>query len=149
MTFKLDGTWGFIDNYDLQVVPSGFSYTFSTYQSLLLTPSGSLASGSITFPLNPVDGMGVRISTTQAVGALTLNGNGATVINPATTLSANQTLTYMYVLSTNRWYASNNVMQYTGSAGSGSKYTSSATAPAGPTLEDFLQIMIGKKQLKF
>ena len=108
MPFSLDGTYGLIDNYDYQVLPSGFSYTFANYQTLLLDPSGSLATGTITFPLTPAGGMTIKISTTQAITTLTLNGNGKTIVNPATSLAANQTLTYIYNSVTTKWYASNN-----------------------------------------
>lgn len=114
MPFSLDGTYGLIDNYDYQVLPSGFSYTFIGYQTLLLDPSGTLASGTITFPLTPAGGMTIKISTTQAITTLTLNGNGKTIVNPATSLAANQTLTYIYNSVNTKWYASNNTAASSG-----------------------------------
>ena len=59
---------------------------------LLLTPTGAFAAGTIVLPAvaECVDGQQVLISTTQAVTALTVSGNGATAVNGApTTLAAN------------------------------------------------------------
>ena len=73
---------------------SGFSVSIgqpglSTY--LLLTPTGAFAAGTITLPAvdTCVDGQQLLVSTTQAVTALTVAGNGATVNGAPTTLAAN------------------------------------------------------------
>lgn len=56
-----------------------------------LTPSGAFAAATITLPAEEVrgDGQEVLVSCTQAVTALTLDGNGAAVIGAPTTLAAN------------------------------------------------------------
>lgn len=58
---------------------------------LLLTPTGAFAAGTLVLPpvANCVDGQTFLMNTTQAVTALTLNGNGATVVGGPTTLAAN------------------------------------------------------------
>lgn len=58
---------------------------------LLLTPTGTLAVGTITLPAlaAAVDGQEVLVSSTQIVTALGINGNGATVNGAPTTIAAN------------------------------------------------------------
>lgn len=58
---------------------------------LLLTPAAGYAAGTITLPQSTycVDGQEVLVSCTQAVTALTISGNGATVNGAPTTLAAN------------------------------------------------------------
>lgn len=58
---------------------------------LLLTPSAGFAAGTIVLPLaiECRDGQEVLVSSTQAVTALTITGNGAAVNGAPTTLAAN------------------------------------------------------------
>lgn len=58
---------------------------------LLLTPIAGYAAGTITMPAQAlcVDGQELIVNTTQAVTALTVNGNGSTVNGAPTTLAAN------------------------------------------------------------
>lgn len=58
---------------------------------LLLTPVAGYAAGTITLPAQAscVDGQELLVSCTQAVTALTVAGNGATVNGAPTTLAAN------------------------------------------------------------
>lgn len=75
---------------------TGFSVSISPVVDgqnvyLLLTPTGAFAAGTLVLPpvANCVDGQTFLMNTTQAVTALTLNGNGATVVGGPTTLAAN------------------------------------------------------------
>lgn len=75
---------------------TGFSVSISPAVNgqnvyLLLTPTGAFAAGTIVLPPvdNCVDGQTFLMNTTQAVTALTINGNGATVVGGPTTLAAN------------------------------------------------------------
>lgn len=58
---------------------------------LLLTPAAAYAAGTITLPAlaECADGQEVLVSCTQAVTALTVAGNGATVNGAPTTITAN------------------------------------------------------------
>jgi hypothetical protein len=58
---------------------------------LLLTPTGTLAAGTITLPAqaNCVDKQEILVNSTQTVTALTVAGNGSTVNGGPTTIAAN------------------------------------------------------------
>lgn len=76
---------------------TGFSVTVNPTTDggsvyLLMTPVAGYAAGTIILPAKAecVDGQQVLVSSTQAVTALTVNGNGATAVNGApTALTAN------------------------------------------------------------
>jgi hypothetical protein len=106
MTTKVDGSNGVLQNYAINTPTTGFSYTFAAgTQTLLLTPAGTLATGTVTMPPSPVDGMLITIQSTQQVTALTVSGNtGQTVVGGTTQLLPNQPLTYIYNLSGTTWY---------------------------------------------
>jgi len=108
MTAKIDGTNGLIQQYDYQVPTTGFTYTFAAGTTVLvMNPAGTLATGTITMPAAPADGMTITFSSTQIITALTLNGNtGQTVVSGTTKLAANQSATYVYRLSNTTWYPS-------------------------------------------
>jgi hypothetical protein len=110
MTLKADGTNGILQQYDYQVLTTAFTYTFAAGTTVLvINPAGTLATGTITFPAAPVDGMTVTFSSTQTITALTLAGNGKTIVSAATILPANQATTYVYRLSNTSWYPMTNV----------------------------------------
>lgn len=54
---------------------------------LLLIPAGTLATLTVTFPSNPIDGQQLEIFTTQAITSLTINGG--TLRNPLSSAPAN------------------------------------------------------------
>ena len=71
---------------NLYVPGTGFNITVPTpvaeQQWMLLQPAGTLASGTITLPLNTgvPDGTEVLITTTQQITAFTLGQNGAAAV---------------------------------------------------------------------
>lgn len=73
---------------------------------LILTPAGTLATGTITLPASTSvrDKQTVLVSCTQIVTTLTVSGNGATVNGAPTTLAANGYFTLKYDISVNSWY---------------------------------------------
>ena len=76
-------------------------------QWMLIQPAGTLATGSVTLPLNTStpDGTEVLITTTQQITAFTLAGNGAAAVYGApTTLAAEDFFRMRYVSATNSWY---------------------------------------------
>ena len=118
MTAKIDGTSGLLQQYDYQVPTTGFTYTFAAGTTVLvMNPAGTLATGTITMPAAPADGMTITFSSTKQITALTLAGNGATIVSSVTALNANQTVAYIYRLSNTTWYPYNTqVVLYTNPA---------------------------------
>jgi hypothetical protein len=106
MTAKLDGTNGLLQNYDYQVLTTAFSYTFAAgTQILVINPAGTLATGTITMPAAPADGMTITFSSTRTITALTVNANtGQSIVSAPTVLPANQVGAYVYRLSNTTWY---------------------------------------------
>jgi hypothetical protein len=106
MTAKLDGTNGLLQQYDYQVLTTGFSYTFAAGTTVLvMNPAGTLATGTITMPASPADGMTITFSSTQTITALTVNANaGQSIVSAATVLPARQAGSYIYRLSNTTWY---------------------------------------------
>lgn len=105
MTVKVDGTKGLLQNYDYLVATTGFSYTFTTANGLVLNPAGTIATGTVTMPASAVDGMTVTISSTKQITALTVNGSsGQTISNPVTTLLAGSAITYLYRADNATWF---------------------------------------------
>ncbi len=90
---------------------TGFNITVPTpvseQQWMILQPAGTLATGTITLPLNTgvADGTEVLITSTQTITALTIALNGATAIyGSASTLTAGAAVRYRFYESTNSWY---------------------------------------------
>jgi hypothetical protein len=90
---------------------TGFNLSVPTpvaaQQWMLIQPAGTLASGTITLPLNTgtPDGTEVLITTTQQITAFTLALNGAAAAFGApSTLSAEDFLRVRYYANTNSWY---------------------------------------------
>jgi hypothetical protein len=99
---------------NLFVPANGFNITVPTpvseQQWMLLQPAGTLATGTITLPLNTgvPDGTTVIISSTQEITSLTIALNGASAIYGAvTTLAAGAATEIRYYQPTNSWYALN------------------------------------------
>jgi hypothetical protein len=99
---------------NLYVPGSGFNITVPTPVSndqwMLLQPAGTLATGTITLPLNTgvPDGTTVLITTTQEITSLTIALNGATAIyGGVTTLSAGTATAIRFYQPTNSWYQIN------------------------------------------
>ena len=106
MTLKVDGTNGVLQAYDAQVLTTGFTYTFAAgTQTLIAVPAGTLATGTVTMPASPADGMVINIESTQQITALTVAANtGQTMVGGTVTLRQNQPLSWVYRLSNTTWY---------------------------------------------
>lgn len=90
---------------------TGFSVTIAPLSQgssmwLLMTPLAAYAAGTVTMPLSSTlqDNQTFRVTTTQAVTALTLDGNGATVNGAPTTLAANSWFELAYDKVNNSFY---------------------------------------------
>ena len=97
---------------NIYVPTTGFSITVPTpvseQQWMLIQPAGTLATGTITLPLNTgvPDGTEVLITTTQEITALTISLNGATaVFGSPTTLQPGAAVRLRFYLATNSWYS--------------------------------------------
>jgi len=96
---------------NLYVPSSGFNITVPTPVSndqwMLLQPAGTLATGTITLPLNTgvPDGTTVLITTTQEITSLTIALNGASAIyGGVTSLAAGTATAIRFYQPTNSWY---------------------------------------------
>ena len=99
---------------NLFVPSNGFNITVPTPVSndqwMLLQPASTLATGTITLPLNTgvPDGTTVLITTTQEITSLTIALNGATALyGGVTTLSAGTATAIRFYQPTNSWYQIN------------------------------------------
>jgi hypothetical protein len=73
---------------------------------LVLTPTGAFAAGTLILPLlaNCVDRQEILVNSTQAVTALAINGNGATVTGAPTSLTANSFFRLRFDNVAKVWY---------------------------------------------
>jgi hypothetical protein len=110
MTAVISGTNGLLQSYDYQVLTTGFTYTFAAgTQVLVMNPAGTLATGTITMPASPADGMTITFSSSQQITALTMAGNGASINNAVTLLPAKTSVTYVYRATGTTWWPTQNV----------------------------------------
>jgi hypothetical protein len=99
---------------NLYVPSAGFNITVPTpvsdTQWMLIQPASTLASGTITLPLNTgvPDGTTVLITTTQEITSLTIALNGATAIfGTVSFLGAGTATVLRFYQPTNSWYQIN------------------------------------------
>jgi len=106
MTTKIDGNSGVLQSYEYQAATTGFSYTFPVgITTLILNPAGTLATGTITMPAAPADGMTVAFSSSQIITALTVSANaGQSIVSAVTTLAAGGGAKYIYRATGTTWY---------------------------------------------
>ena len=90
---------------------TGFNVTVPTpvseQQWMLIQPAGTLATGTITLPLNTgtPDGTQVLVTSTQVITTFTLALNGAaSAFGAPVTLAANAFFTMRFYQATNSWY---------------------------------------------
>lgn len=85
---------------------TGFSLTLGNNDwHVILDPSATIATGTVTLCPAPVDGQIVDIRTSQQITTLTIAGNGATVKGyTAGTLALGGVLTGIYKASNTTWY---------------------------------------------
>lgn len=78
----------------------------STNQWVLLTPAGTIATGTVVLPISTglVDGQEVMVTSSNTITALTINGNGSTVEGGPTTIGATSPFKLRYNLLTTSWY---------------------------------------------
>jgi hypothetical protein len=96
---------------NLYVPGTGFNITVPTpvaqQQWMLIQPAGTLASGTVTLPLNTgvPDGTTLLVTSTQIITSFTLALNGASnAFGAPTTMAANAFFTMRFYQATNSWY---------------------------------------------
>jgi hypothetical protein len=96
---------------NLYVPTTGFNIAAPTpvseQQWILLQPAGTLATGTVTLPLNTStpDGTEILVTTTQIITTFAVGLNGATAAFGApTTLAANAFFRLRFYQPTNSWY---------------------------------------------
>jgi hypothetical protein len=107
MPTKIDGNNGVLQSYDYQVLTTGFSYTFASGTTTLIAqPAGTLATGTITMPGSPADGMVITFMTTQQITALTIAGGAGQSIGgtQVTLMAANSSMSFVYRQANTTWY---------------------------------------------
>jgi hypothetical protein len=127
---------------NLYVPGAGFNITVPTPVSndqwMLLQPAGTLATGTITLPLNTgvPDGTTVLITSTQEITSLTIALNGATAIYGAVnSLGAGTGTVIRFYQPTNSWYNINLTTVYAAGIQSWLTTPSSANLRAAMTDE--------------
>ena len=107
MVTKVDGNSGVLQSYDYQVLTTGFSYTFASGTTTLIAqPAGTLATGTITMPGSPADGMVITFMTTQEITALTIAGGAGQSIGgtQVSLMAANSSMSFVYRQANTTWY---------------------------------------------
>lgn len=97
---------GLIDrSASVQSPTTGFSITFqNNMATLILTPAGTLASGTITMPSAPADKQVVRFCSSQAITSLTVAANaGQSILNAPTSANPGVGFSWIYNLATTTW----------------------------------------------
>jgi hypothetical protein len=89
----------------VEVPLTGFTITLDQNPTLVITPAGTLATGTVLLPLNPEDGQRFEMISTQTQTALTITANtGDTINNVPTALVALTGVRLGYKLSSRIWY---------------------------------------------
>ena len=97
---------------NLYVPATGFNIAaptpISEQQWILLQPAGTLATGTVTLPLNTStpDGTEILVTTTQTITSFAVGLNGATAVyGSPTTLQSGAAVRLRFYLATNSWYS--------------------------------------------
>jgi len=94
----IGGTYADASPMELYIPLTGFTIAPNA-SCVVLKPAGTLATGTITLPLNPSDGQRFSICSTQTQTALTVNANtGDAVVGGPSALVANTPVVMRYSL---------------------------------------------------
>jgi hypothetical protein len=92
--------------YTVNTPTTGFTFTVPARTSVvILTPAGTLATGTLTLPAAPVDGQRVELLCSATVTALTVAANaGQTLSGTVTTCTASAGHIWRYRATNTTWY---------------------------------------------
>jgi hypothetical protein len=98
---------------------SGFNIALAASSQsiwLIMNPTGTFAAGSVTLPpvLNCYDGQEIIIISTLTISALTINGNGGTLVGVPASLGAGSSFTIRFNELQQTWYTIVNSLQISG-----------------------------------
>lgn len=126
---------------------SGFTVTATASTSsiwMIVNPTGAFAAGTVQFPPDEdcFDGQVIVVTSSQAVTALTVDGNGATVAGAPSALGTNGFAQFRYQASATKWWC---VAQSLGSIDSFTDITitGSILSGDGETMLAFAQAGVG------
>lgn len=90
----------------LQTPTTGFSIVAASgVTQLVITPAGTLSTGTVTLPRTPGDNQPFSLLSSQTVTTLTVNTSDGSTINAApTTIAANTSVKFRFVASLNAWF---------------------------------------------
>lgn len=102
----LTNNYEFPNTFSQQTPNTGFSITVANgVQTLILTPAGTLATGTIITPSAPQNGQELRITSTQIITSLTVTANsGQTILNAPSILTPGIGYAFKYSATTTTWY---------------------------------------------
>ncbi|MBV9784767.1 MAG: hypothetical protein JO264_13240 [Acidisphaera sp.] len=93
-------------SYVVSAPANGFTQTIpGNCSDIVLNPSGSLGSGSLTMPAAPVDGQRVTVATTQTISALNVVGNAGQSVRAGSglALAANSSASWQWIAGLATW----------------------------------------------
>jgi hypothetical protein len=91
-------------NSDYFTPTTGSTITSTGARTMVLNPSGTIATLTVNFPSSPNNNQEFKISSTQTITSLTLSGgSGITVDGSVSTLSANSAVGWIYISSISTW----------------------------------------------
>ena len=97
-----------VQNYavsQLEVPVDGATVQISdAVEYLLLDPAAALATLTVVLPAKPLDRAVVRVSSTDAVAAVTVTSTSATVKNPLVAIAAGGSFGYYWRQANSTWY---------------------------------------------
>ncbi len=88
-------------------VPTTTEFQIAVVQDntwLLMKPTGTFATGTITLKAAPADKSEITITSIRAVGTLTITAASSTVIGAPSDIGINGFLKFKYDLGDNAWY---------------------------------------------
>lgn len=83
---------------------AGSTAMSSTVPGLVLTGTGGITGYTVTLPASPINGQVIFISTTQAIASTFLLSGGTVSPAAPTSLTAGQSIRYIYNTSNTTWY---------------------------------------------
>ena len=71
---------------------------------LVIDVGTTIAAGTLVFPVNPIDGQTIGVSTRSQITAVTLDAAGRSISGSISTLAAGGFVEWVYDQASNRWF---------------------------------------------